>query len=263
MIRIQFNKYQGAGNDFIIIDAIKQNTPSLSQMTIEKLCNRKFGVGADGLICVEAHKELNFTMRYYNSDGKLGSFCGNGARCAVAFAKRHGYIDQVANFQAYDGRHRAKVSADGRIELHMADNNTLRLVDDHYEVDTGSPHYVTFVEDVSDLDIVSAGKAIRYSSKFYDDGINVNFVEIMNGDLFVATYERGVENETLSCGTGVTASALAYFEQSPTKTEHYVLIHTKGGQFEVKALGGGSRFTDIWLIGPADFVFEGMVAVSV
>ncbi|MCL4118688.1 UNVERIFIED_CONTAM: hypothetical protein GTU68_027632 [Idotea baltica] len=261
-MKIPFYKYQGTGNDFVIIDQFEQSYLSIGdQEIIHRLCDRKFGVGADGLILLERSDTHDFKMIYFNADGKEGSLCGNGSRCAVACMHMLGRFEGTGYFEASDGPHQATVAASDYIELKMQDIQQIERGKGFYILDTGSPHYVTFVEDLSDIDIVATGRAIRYSNRFQEQGINVNFVEELEDKIEVSTYERGVEDETLSCGTGVTAAALAHAlklgdTKGPTK------IKTKGGELRVRFHQDKSAFTDVWLCGPATLVFQGNIDSS-
>ena len=255
---IQFYKYQGAGNDFVIIDDRKGKFDADNQELIAHLCNRRFGIGADGLILIQLSVDSAFEMVYFNADGSQ-SMCGNGARCAVAFAKFLGIIEQKTNFLAIDGDHQA-VIADELIELEMRPVLSLANAGQDYFVNTGSPHHVRFVENISDYPVFEEGKTIRYSDKYAPKGTNVNFVTPLGKDeIHVRTYERGVENETLSCGTGVTACALVYGYQHEL---HEVNIKTPGGKLKVRFTeSADGSFQDIWLIGPAEQVFEGKIEI--
>ncbi len=254
-MNIIFFKYQGTGNDFIILDNRDHKYSSLSTEHINRLCDRKFGIGADGLMMLENHDQYDFEMKYYNSDGKEGSMCGNGGRCLVAFAKKLDIINDKTTFIASDGVHHANISTDNIVSLKMQDINKVDIKDKYYFLDTGSPHYVCFKEDVKDLDINILGSEIRYSKEFKPNGTNVNFVEISENNLNVRTYERGVEDETLSCGTGVTASAIcaAIKNTEPYKTYN---IKTLGGELKVHLNKVENTFSDIWLEGPAKLVFN-------
>jgi len=259
-IQIPFCKYQGTGNDFVVID--NRATTYLTRQDTElvnRLCDRKFGVGADGLILLQDKEGYDFEMVYFNADGSESTMCGNGGRCIVAFAKRLGIITDKATFLAIDGPHDARISEDDWVELKMKDVNDIEVGEDYAVLDTGSPHYVVFVEDVSDIDVVANGQAIRYSERFKKEGINVNFVERNDEGIIVATYERGVEDETLSCGTGVTAAAIAtHLAHSPTPNAN-IPIESKGGNLEVKFQSNNGQFSDVWLCGPGTFVFEGIL----
>ena len=251
-----FYKYQGTGNDFVMID----NREGVYSPTTEQnrlLCDRKFGIGADGLICLMPSDEYDFEMLYFNSDGNESTMCGNGGRCLVAFAKQLGIIENKATFNAIDGLHEATIDENNWVELKMTNVDTVEDNDSHFVLNTGSPHYIKFVEDVSQVDVYQEGKAIRYNERFNAEGINVNFVTITKDGIDVVTYERGVEDETLSCGTGVTAAALAFSYLNDEVSN--VPIRTKGGNLAVKFEKSGNGFKNIWLCGPATYVFEGRV----
>lgn len=259
MTTIPFTKYQGTGNDFVMIDQRKEQFLALDDhKTIELLCDRKFGVGADGLILIQNKEAYDFEMIYFNADGYQSSMCGNGGRCITAFAKELALPGNEFNFLAIDGAHISKIEADGTVSLQMQDVDQVINGEDHYILNTGSPHYVIFVEDVSDIDIKQTGQSIRYSKEFAKEGINVNFVERTDEGIIVATYERGVEDETLSCGTGVTACALAYSLETNNSDLKNVKVETKGGNLEVSFTSNPSGgFENIWLKGPATKIFTG------
>ena len=260
---IVFYKYQGTGNDFVLLDQrVHQWIKPGDSKIIERLCDRKFGIGADGLILLQNKAGYDFEMIYFNADGFQGSMCGNGGRCVVAFAKHLGLIESACHFIAVDGPHDAKVRGTDWVELKMMDVSSIQEGDGHCVLDTGSPHFVTFVEDIDDIDVVKNGSAIRYSKRFREKGINVNFVEEKEGGLIVATYERGVEDETLSCGTGVTAAALAWSTMHPLNKKSNIAITAKGGELEVRfnTLEDGS-YNNIWLCGKAELVFKGEINV--
>ncbi len=256
-MKIPFKKYQGTGNDFVIVD---QRTRSYigheNQALIARICHRKFGVGADGLILLENKVSYDFEMIYFNADGRQSSMCGNGGRCITSFANEIGLIEGKAKFVAIDGVHLSEIDVVGEVSLQMQDVTDIKINEDHFEMNTGSPHYVAFVEDLSDIDVKNLGATIRYSAQYKLEGINVNFVEESDKGLEVATYERGVEDETLSCGTGVTAAALAF--ATKRKSKDPVNLITKGGPLKVKfETSDFKTFTNIWLIGKAEKVFEG------
>lgn len=256
MSTIHFYKYQATGNDFVIIDNREANL-SFSAAQIAAICHPKFGVGADGLILIERHPSLNFHLEYFNSDGSK-SLCGNGCRAAVQFASRLGLVNGKANFTAFDGPHAAEILDNGNIRLKLADVKETKVIGDDYYIHTGSPHYIKFVRDVQNYPVFAEGKKIRYDAQFEPGGVNVNFVELQpDNTIFVRTYERGVENETLSCGTGITAAALA----AALKGYHSpVAIQTLGGTLSVEFKSGQSgTFQEIYLIGPAKMVFEGQL----
>lgn len=261
---MKFFKYQGTGNDFVLINGDRESFDLSDYKRIQRLCDRRFGIGADGFIVIRRDKNADFEMLYFNADGLPGSLCGNGSRCAVAFAHREGFFSgQECEFMAYDGVHQARYNLETNVvELKMNDVSSMEKGQGMVILDTGSPHYVTLVEDLSDLDIVEAGRAIRFSPRFAEEGINVNFVEpIQNNVLEVATYERGVEDETYSCGTGVTACALGYhvLNHENQNGSQEIGIHTKGGSLRVRFEKQGNSFHNIWLVGPAVSVFEGII----
>jgi diaminopimelate epimerase len=256
-----FHKYHGTGNDFILVNDPSSGFPDDRVELIRRLCERRFGIGADGLILLRKDEEMDFRMVFFNSDGKEGSMCGNGGRCAVAFAHRMGLCGQTTTFSAIDGTHIAKVIRPDHIQLKMQSVNGVRIRPDHYELDTGSPHYVTFVEGVEELDVYRLGRKIRLSNAFRAEGINVNFVEHGRDRLFVRTYERGVENETWSCGTGVVAAALCASLRDPSGRTEYMIL-TRGGELRVSFRREGTdKFRNIILEGPAEFVYRGTIEV--
>ncbi|MDN3669296.1 diaminopimelate epimerase [Echinicola jeungdonensis] len=257
-MEISFYKYQGTGNDFVMIDDREEKFEVENLELVRKLCNRKFGIGSDGLILIRYKEGYDFEMIYYNADGTQ-SMCGNGARCAVSFSKFLGIITENTHFLAIDGPHDACIK-DGWVELGMSNVKQIKKAGEDFFVNTGSPHHVRFVENVDDYPVVNTGAEIRYSQTYQPDGTNVNFVS-NNGNegIFVRTYERGVENETLSCGTGVTACALVYGQQNQ---KDLVNITTPGGKLAVKfkANDNGS-FQNISLMGPAEQVFKGSISI--
>lgn len=257
-MKIEFVKYQGTGNDFVMLDNMDGRYDDLSLDQIRYLCDRKLGIGADGLIKISCDEKLDFNVEYYNSDGSQ-SFCGNGARCSVAFAKELGIVQTDTVFNAIDGIHNASIGVDGRVKLEMLPVTEVDTVDGDFVMDTGSPHYVRFSTAQEVPNIIDFGMEIRYSETYRDEGINVNTVVELGPDtIHVATYERGVEDETLSCGTGVTACALAYMIDHDTEE---VSVTTKGGKLAVKASKMNGGFDNIWLIGPAKRVFDGIISV--
>ncbi|WP_341901178.1 diaminopimelate epimerase [Fluviicola taffensis] len=259
-MNLHFVKYQGTGNDFILIDNRSGEWDSLSISTIQKLCDRRFGVGADGLIKINSLPGTDFEVDYYNSDGSK-SFCGNGARCSVAFAHDLGITANAVSFMAIDGMHEA-VKKDGLVFLKMNDVSGIDTTQKEFVLNTGSPHFVHFTENVADFDIVAYGKQIRYSDKYKEEGINVNAIHQLEEHAFeIKTYERGVEDETLSCGTGVTAAALALGEKNKVTGNFEYQVKSQGGELSVKFTRAESKFTNIWLIGPAVAVFKGEVNV--
>lgn len=260
---VPFVKYHGTGNDFILVDQRTQRWLGVGdRVLVARLCHRRFGVGADGLILLQPHARLDFEMVYFNADGRPSTMCGNGGRCVVAFAHSLGLIGAHCRFSAPDGMHEARVRTDGIVELRMADVDDVQHWDEEACVlDTGSPHFVRFVTEVDGLDVVQEGKRVRYSAPFVQAGINVNFVQATDGQLLrVATYERGVEDETWSCGTGVVASVLAWAARDAAATSP-VQVDTRGGRLEVRFRRRGRGFSDVWLCGPAVRVFAGQVEV--
>lgn len=258
-MKLEFHKYQGTGNDFIILDGYSKPVPELTEKQIARLCDRRRGVGADGLMILIKKEGLDFGMVYYNSNGKESTLCGNGARCIVRFAHQLGIHKDVYRFSAVDGEHSAEIETDGTVVIGMNDVNTVEYHNGYAVLNTGSPHFIKFDPQVDDIDVVATGREIRYSKTFEAEGINVNFVEALGEDrIFVRTYERGVEDETLSCGTGVTAAAL-------------VSAHNENGfnTVDVKTPGGNLRvefdriddqqFRNIRLCGPATLVFRGEI----
>ena len=255
---MQFYKYQGTGNDFIILDDRNKDF-QLTQKEIAFLCHRRFGIGADGLMLLQNAEGYDFRMVYFNSDGTEGTMCGNGGRCLVRFAADLAIVHEKANFIAVDGPHLAYID-ESKISLQMQDVKEIQQLPSDYYTHTGSPHYVQFCQDVDTLDVKKLGALIRYSKEFaHQNGTNVNFVELLeNQGIFVRTYERGVEDETYSCGTGVTAAALISH-----LTQNYdspIQIKTLGGKLEVQFEGNAQiGFREIFLIGPAEKVFQGEI----
>jgi len=258
-----FYKYHGTGNDFILIDNRDRHFDSNDTKTIKFLCDRHFGIGADGLMLLEEHDELDFTMRYFNSDGNEATMCGNGGRCISAFAVHSGLIKDPGHFRfmAVDGIHEAKYS-DGIVSLKMSDVNNITYNKEYLFLDTGSPHHVSFVEDIDKSDVFNSGRKIRYSEKYVKQGgTNVNFVEQTDADsIKVRTYERGVENETLSCGTGVVASAISAAVRQGFG--NHFKVEVRGGVLSVDfELDNDKKAKNIWLTGPATFVFKGEIDI--
>lgn len=251
-----FYKYQGTGNDFVIIDNREAFFPKENTALVAKICDRRFGVGADGLLLLENHHSADFTMVYYNSDGNLSTMCGNGGRCIVHFAQFLGVITQNTVFEAVDGLHEARVENDC-VSLKMNDIENIKSSENYAFLNTGSPHHVEMVSDLESYDVFSNGREIR-NEVYGKEGANVNFVEQVESDIFsVRTYERGVEDETLSCGTGVTAVAIAMFESGKT-TENKITLNTPGGQLQVRFEKASSGYKNVYLEGPATQVFKGI-----
>jgi diaminopimelate epimerase len=255
---IHFHKYQGTGNDFIILDNRNKDFSSLTAEQIRRLCDRRFGIGADGLMMLQNRDGYDFEMKYYNADGNEGSMCGNGSRCMVKFAWHAGIKKEHYKFLASDGPHEAESDTNGMISVKMKDVPFIKKFHGDFILDTGSPHYVKMVTDVMHVDVFKKGREIRYSKQFEQEGINVNFVEhLADADkILVRTYERGVEDETYSCGTGVTAAALVCYHNENGFNE--VEVKTPGGLLSVKYdRVDDERYINIWLCGPAEKVFEG------
>ena len=224
---------------------------------VQQLCDRRFGVGADGLILIENLEGLDFNMIYFNADGTQ-SFCGNGSRCAVAFAKHLGIIEKQAMFLSTDGEHEAWINYAGEVSLKMHDVENIEKGEGHYYINTGSPHYIIAVDNVAAINVKEAGATIRYNERFKAEGTNVNFVKYGENELRIRTYERGVEDETLSCGTGVAAAALSLADKN-NLAAGVISINTVGGNLKVGFKRNGNVFSDIWLIGPTTFVFKGNI----
>jgi diaminopimelate epimerase len=260
-MKIEFYKYQGTGNDFVILDNRDNRYDGITAKQVKQICNRRFGVGADGLMLLNNHPNLDFEMVYFNADGNPSSMCGNGGRCLVQFAKDRGMHKSTYTFMAVDGKHEADTDLHDLVRLKMQDVNNVEYHSGHVVLNTGSPHFVKFADNVEDIDVVETGREIRYSKKFEKEGINVNFVETINEDgIFVRTYERGVEDETLSCGTGVTASALmnAHNEKGFNRVE----VKTPGGHLSVEFNKiDDEHFDNIWLCGPAALVYTGVMEI--
>jgi len=260
---IPFHKYQGAGNDFILVDNRGEN-PWIKRedtLLIKTMCNRHFGIGADGLMLLQDVEGYDFEMVYFNSDGRESTLCGNGGRCIVAFARQCGVFDYSCSFLAVDGPHQAILPRPGYVELQMNDVPEYEQLEGNYILHTGSPHFVQFVDKVDAIDILEEGRRIRNSDRFYKDGINVNFVEVLDNGIRVATYERGVEDETLSCGTGVTAAAISFAVKHGLVGHNDISVETKGGKLEVRFDVIHKIFTNVWLCGPATAVFHGQFPV--
>ena len=255
-MQIEFYKYHGTGNDFVLIDNRDSHFSKVETDLVVKMCDRKFGIGADGLILLEEHPTVDFTMIYYNADGHPGSLCGNGGRCIVHFAKFLNIISSEAVFETSDGLHSASIIG-SQISLKMNDVSEISINEDFTFLDTGSPHHVTMVEDLSQYDVYSKGKQIR-NDRYGIAGSNVNFVTQEDSDLFsVRTFERGVEDETLSCGTGVTAVAIAMHATGKTNSE-IIRLKTAGGDLEVSFHKTDNGYENVQLKGPAKQVFKGI-----
>lgn len=252
---IPFYKYHGTGNDFILIDNRAGLFDATNYQLIAKLCQRRFGIGADGLILLEDTDKADFSMRYYNADGNPSSMCGNGGRCIVAFAKQLGIIDKKASFIAPDGHHSATITDKG-IALKMNDVSKIAHIGKDFFLDTGSPHYVKIIPSHENWDTVAEGRKIRYNKQFAKEGTNVNFLSFERENLHLSTYERGVEDETYSCGTGTVAAAIVAGLLNNEETHGIV---TKGGRLRVSYKKRGETFSNIVLEGNAKLVFEGIL----
>ncbi|ULQ57391.1 diaminopimelate epimerase [Flavihumibacter rivuli] len=258
---LHFYKYQGTGNDFVILDNRKGEYEGLSTRQIHFLCDRRFGIGADGLMLLNKKEGYDFEMKYYNSDGHEGSMCGNGGRCLVKFAFHSGIVRTNYVFSAIDGDHHAEIDEHGIVRLKMKDVD--QVLEHHGDavLNTGSPHYVKAVRNLAEFDVFHKGREIRNSEAFREEGINVNFVEVQSKDeIMVRTYERGVEDETLSCGTGVTACALVNYHNEYGFND--VTVHTRGGRLSVEFdRNEDGTYTNVYLCGPAEKVFEGDITL--
>ncbi len=258
-MQIGFSKYQGTGNDFVVIDNRVAGI-TLNKEQIVAICDRRFGVGSDGIILIEEDNEADFYMNFYNPDGSQ-SFCGNGSRCAVKFASHFLQKSELIKFRAIDGNHEARIDGD-EIKIRMKDVNRVEVLDEHsFFIHTGSPHHIIYQNNIGEIDLLNEARSIRYGDKYGASGVNVNYVQPHGDELLVRTYERGVEDETYSCGTGVTAVALSFGYRHPEFSS--VQVSTKGGALNVGFKNNGEgNFTDIWLCGPATFVFEGKINID-
>jgi diaminopimelate epimerase len=255
-MKIAFTKYQGAGNDFIIIDNRDLKFPQTDTSLILKMCDRRFGIGADGLILLEKDEVYDFKMIYFNADGNQSSMCGNGGRCIVAFAKELGMIQSKTNFIAIDGAHQAELCEDGQVALGMIDVDQVEEVQtNQFLLNTGSPHYVVLVKEMPE-DLLSEARKIRNSERFIKDGVNINFVKLgEENTLQIRTYERGVEAETLACGTGAVAAAIV---ASKFLNSTKLFIDAQGGRLEVSF---EPSFKKVLLKGPAIRVYSALYLV--
>ncbi len=257
---LSFYKYQGTGNDFIIIDNRNRNFPRYDHQLIQKLCHRNFGIGADGLMLLENSEDYDFKMVYFNADGNEGTMCGNGGRCIVSFAHSLNIFKNKTVFEATDGIHHARIN-EQNVSLQLKDVSGIENHGTYVFLNTGSPHHVEFIKDLNTIDIYKEGKKIRYGAPYHDVGTNVNFVEQTDDHTFkVRTYERGVENETLSCGTGVTAVALASDFLNLSKNSS-IDLETLGGKLRVEFEKVNDEYRNIYLSGPAVFVFKGEITI--
>jgi diaminopimelate epimerase len=260
-MKIDFYKYEGTGNDFVMIDNRNAFFPKEDIKLITHLCDRRFGIGGDGLILLENDSEADFRMVYFNSDGNQSSMCGNGGRCIVAFAKKLHLVKNQTTFIATDGFHHAIIDTEGIVSLQMKDVDTLKITSDYVFLDTGSPHHVECIDDLKNCDIKTLGATIRYSDLYGAKGSNVNFVQQTSENAFkIRTYERGVEDETLSCGTGATAVAIAMNAIHKTNS-NTIQIQVEGGNLEIAFDQNEHHYTNIFLKGPATFVFKGAIEI--
>ncbi len=256
MPQLKIAKYHGTGNDFILIDSLNNPEVSIEKKDIVALCRRRFGVGADGLIILKKSQSFDFKMDYYNADGSGATMCGNGGRCIVAFARRQGLDKENFTFEAADGIHYASIDSKDHVSLKMTDVQLVEMDGEAFVCHTGSPHYVAFGENLETMNVRESGRRVRYSSRYSKEGINVNFVQAMSDRLLcVRTYERGVEDETLACGTGAVASCIAQAERTNV-IPHAFEIQTRGGSLRVRFQKNGEKYENIYLEGPASFVFE-------
>lgn len=266
---VEFVKYHGAGNDFIMVDQrLSQSLKREDTELIAHLCHRRFGIGADGLILLQYHPEHHIEMVYFNSDGRESTLCGNGGRCFAAFAKHLGLADTAVHFMAVDGPHDATIAPalaqNGLewVELKMNDIRAVERTDEGaFVLNTGSPHYVAFGDGILQKNMVEVGRSVRYSERFEAEGINVNLAEeTVEGGLKIRTYERGVEDETLACGTGITAAAIAFALKHHRTGEQHIPVAAVGGELAVRfKVQADGTVTDIWLCGPAQRVYEGKI----
>jgi len=261
---LQFAKYQGTGNDFILIDN-RINRWRPDRQEIARLCDRHFGIGADGLMLLSEEAGYPFRMTYYNSDGLESTMCGNGGRCIAVFARRLGLTGDFVRFMTIDGEHYAEIQGidknPSHVRLKMRDATIDRQFEDGLLINTGSPHFVRFVANTDQTEVFTLGKVLRFDPRFSPEGANINFAEVQSSGIYVRTYERGVENETLSCGTGVTATALAAAFLTTGHPEFY-MIKTRGGNLKVSFKQSGQFFTEIWLEGDVTTVFEGHIEID-
>ncbi|MDC3034581.1 diaminopimelate epimerase [bacterium] len=256
---LKFDKYQGAGNDFIILNNYDGLFSQLSDQQFREMCDRNRGIGADGIILLEPSDIVDFEMKYYNSDGKLSSLCGNGARCLVLYAFKNKIIGKKAKFNAIDGVHEAWLTSPEKVKIQINEVKKIFNHKDSFVTNTGSPHYVKIMDNILDLDVKKEGSQIRFSKDFTPDGINVNFLKKRNNSNFsIRTYERGVEDETLACGTGAVAAAIVMHYIGETSGKTNLNIETLGGNLKVDFDFDDSIYKNIFLEGPANYVFSGI-----
>ncbi len=259
-MQFDFYKYQGTGNDFVIIDNRTLHFPKENTAFINQLCDRKFGIGADGLMLLENAENADFKMVYYNADGNESTMCGNGGRCITAFANKLNIVKEQGVFVAIDGEHPYKIEGN-IVHLKMIDVKEIIIDNSDCVLFTGSPHYVSFRSEIDCINILEEAHKIRYNATYAEKGINVNFVEQHNDTIKMRTYERGVEDETLSCGTGTVAVALSVAQKNNVDSGT-IDIQTPGGKLSVSFQKNLNSYSDIWLIGPATFVFSGTINLS-
>ncbi len=258
-MKIHFYKYQGTGNDFVILDNRDDAYSSLTEEQVHLLCDRRFGIGSDGLMMLGNAEGYDFSMKYYNADGKEGSMCGNGGRCLVQFAHDQAILRDHYSFIAVDGPHEAVLNENRTISLKMSDVHEISWNEGNAMLNTGSPHFIQFKEELEQLDVFNEGRKIRYKDTFRQEGINVNFVQKDPDGIRIRTYERGVEDETLSCGTGATASAIA---STNALGQHTIPVQVQGGQLSITFTRiNENQCENIWLTGPATFVFKGEITL--
>jgi len=259
-MKLEFYKYHGAGNDFIMIDCRNADEKVFSLEVVKHLCNRHLGIGADGLILLLKDNSTDFRMKYFNSDGKEGTMCGNGGRCIAAFARDLGIIKDKTVFSGIDGLHQASFLGHERVDLQMIDVKEVKRFDDGFLINTGSPHFVCFKNSIKDINVFEEGREMRHQERFSSSGANINFVETIDNNSFkIRTFERGVEDETLACGTGSVASAISSYITHKTDKSAYI-IEAEGGRLEVRFTANkDGSYTDVWLKGPVKFVFKGEI----
>ena len=264
-MKIQFYKYQGTGNDFVMIDNRTGNFNCNNTEFISSICDRRHGIGCDGLILIEDNNDLDFTMKYFNSDGSELGMCGNGARCVTQFAKKLGIINNSAIFQASDGAHHAEIIDNNyvRVKMNDIDMSNYDLIDKNFDaiyLNNGSPHLVINSNNIDNIEVINEGRKIRYGDKYKDEGVNINFVEFTSNSSLckVRTYERGVEDETLSCGTGAVAVAVVLNYSKITNKEE-ITISMKGGNLKVSFNRVGDNFSNIWLYGAVAEIYKGEI----
>ncbi|WP_185862414.1 diaminopimelate epimerase [Blattabacterium cuenoti] len=263
-MNMSFFKYHGTGNDFILIDS-RGKIVKEDSFLFKKLCNRHFGIGADGIIFIKDDYKSDFYMKYYNSDGKESTMCGNGGRCAIFFSKKLGiYKENKIHFRAIDGYHDGYIKTKNLVSINLLDVNEIEIHPKHVFLNTGSPHHIVFVENINEMNVDKEGRKIRFQNIYLKKGVNVNFVEILeNNILQVRTYERGVEKETLSCGTGVTASVIAACQTDKISSKiRKILVKTKGGKLWVSFRKIKKEYKDIYLTGPVEFIFQGNIFIK-